>query len=126
MTKSTNPLLHDRQVLLVDDESMVLMLVEDMLRAMGAARVETAMSLEEGQQAARHLVGLDVAVLDVNLSGRASYPIAEILTERHVPFIFATGYGTEGHEWTWKQTVTVTKPFGRQELERALAAVLPT
>lgn len=117
-----SPLL-GRRVLLVDDESMVLMLVEDMLLDLGALSVETAMGLEEAKKAAK-TVAFDVAVLDVNLSGRTSYPVASVLAARKIPFLFATAYGAEGHEAEWRDAVTVVKPFATQDLARALEKVL--
>ncbi len=40
----------------------------------------------------------DLAVLDVNLGDARSYPVADLLLERCTPFLFATGYGTQGLE----------------------------
>ena len=115
--------LRDRRVLLVDDESMVLMLVEDMLIELGASSVETAMGLDEAIRVAE-TAEIDVAVLDVNLSGRASYPVAELLRARRIPFLFATAYGSGEHERAWSGSVTVAKPFGTQDLAKALETVL--
>lgn len=123
MQGMTDAPLKDRRVFLVDDESMVLMLVEDMLFELGAASVETAMGIEEATRAAE-TAEVDVAVLDVNLSGHASYPVAERLRARGIPFLFATGYGSPGHERAWTGTVTVAKPFATQDLAKALVRVL--
>ena len=35
------------------------------------------------------------AILDVNLRGERVYPVADVLRQRHVPFVFASGYGGE-------------------------------
>lgn len=123
MNATVGALLQNRRVLLVDDESMVLMLVEDMLIELGAAVVETAMALDEAARMAA-TAPLDVAVLDVNLSGQTSYPVAELLKARRIPFLFATGYGSAGHEKAWRETPTVAKPFAVQDLARALRLVL--
>ena len=48
---------------------------------------------------------IDAAVLDLNLGGVRSYPIADALTERGIPFVFATGYGEDG--------VSTATAFGR-------------
>lgn len=115
--------LRNRRVLLVDDESLVLMLVEDMLLELGASAVETAMSLEEATRVAE-TAEVDVAVLDINLSGQASYPVAELLWARRIPFLFATGYGSSAHARAWSGSVTVAKPFTTQDLAKALETVL--
>ena len=38
----------------------------------------------------------DVAILDVNLNGQPITPVVEILVQRGLPFVFATGYGQRG------------------------------
>lgn len=86
--------LEGRRVLLVEDESMVAMLAEDMLLDLGCD-VVVAMRLD--QALAQVEAGdFDLAVLDVNLGSTPSYPVADALFERCVPFLFATGYGLEG------------------------------
>lgn len=102
---------------------MVLMLIEDMLLDLGAAVVETAMRLEEAERLATEAV-FDVAVLDVNLAGRKSYPVAEALRARGVPFIFATGYGSKGHDEAWRGTPTLAKPFDPRDLARVIGGVV--
>lgn len=78
-------------VLLVEDESMVSMLAEDVFLDAGCV-VLLAMRLREALEIAR-TEKLDFAVLDVNLGGGdTSYPVAELLEEREVPYMFATGY----------------------------------
>ena len=32
------------------------------------------------------------AILDINLGGEMVFPLADLLRERHIPFVFATGY----------------------------------
>jgi DNA-binding response OmpR family regulator len=66
-------------------------------------------------------VDTDVAVLDVNLNGKLSFPIADILRDRGVPFFFASGYGSAGLSDAYKGTLTLKKPFGTQDLIQALA-----
>lgn len=68
-------------------------------------------------------VVLDGAVLDVNIGGEAVFPIAEALTERGVPFIFATGYGSAGLEERYAWRPTVAKPFLLRTLEQALLEI---
>src|SRR3546814_5682804 len=64
---------------------------EDALRDLGA-EVITAASVSRAREAiANHEV--DLAVLDFNLGNETSLPVAELLAERGVSFLFATGYG---------------------------------
>ena len=83
------------RILVVEDEAMVSMLLEDMVLDCGCeiigpvARFEEALALAQAAE-------FDVAVLDLNLNGTLSYPIAEIIRGRGIPVIFATGYGSDG------------------------------
>jgi CheY-like chemotaxis protein len=65
----------------------------------------------------------DWAILDVNLDGQPSYPFADILKERGVPFAFATGYGTKGLDTKYGDLPLLAKPFVMADLETLLSAV---
>lgn len=101
--------LEGRRVLLVEDESLVAMLGEDMLLELGCM-VDVAMRLDQGLALAR-TGDFDLAVLDVNLGKSCSYPIADLLTERGIPFIFATGYGSAGIEPPYRGIPVLQKPY---------------
>lgn len=111
-------------ILVVEDETMVSFLIEDMLNELGckavwlAGNVREALALLEQQTP-------DAAVLDVNLGGEYAYPIAARLTQGTVPFIFATGYGRSGIPGEWAARPVLQKPFSRDMLEAALRSVLP-
>ena len=121
--RTVSPPLENRRVFLVDDESVALMIVEDMLKELGAASVQTAMTLEEAQTVA-DTADFDLAVLDIDLSGRPSYPVAAKLRARSIPFLFATGYKSEKHNTEWISAITIVKPFEAQDLARALEELL--
>ena len=72
---------------------MVAMLVEDMLVDMGFDVVGPAYRLSDGLRLAER-EQIDMAILDVNLNGARSFPIAAVLVDRGIPFVFATGYGS--------------------------------
>jgi len=110
------------RVLVVEDELMIRMLLEDMLTDLGytlageAGRVEEALALARQGE-------FDVAILDVNLNGQPISPVAEILAQRGVPFVFATGYGQRGVPEPYRQTPTLQKPFKAEALAQAIKAV---
>jgi CheY-like chemotaxis protein len=113
------------RVLVVEDEMLVAMNIEDMLLDLGhevaalANRLETALSL------ARE-AGFDVAMLDVNLAGQASFPVADVLRERGIPYLFATGYGVQGIAEAHRAAPVLQKPFRARDLDETLrAAVQP-
>ena len=63
-------------------------------------------------------------MLDVNLAGEASFPVADLLAERGIPFLFATGYGRQGIDERYRDYPLLQKPFRAEELGRALAALI--
>ena len=116
------PLL-DLTVLIVEDESIVSFMIEDMLAELGAAEIRHAGGVAE----ALRLIGAgrpDVAVLDVNLGGEPIHPVAERLDALAVPFVFATGYGRQGVPPRWATHPVLQKPFPGVELARAMREVL--
>ncbi|MET3584372.1 DNA-binding response OmpR family regulator, partial [Pseudorhizobium tarimense] len=67
---------------------------------------------------------LDLAVLDINLGGERSFPVAEILRNRGVPFLFSTGYGKNGVPSELSGSPVLSKPFLAKELEETLELTL--
>ena len=109
------------RILVVEDEAMVAMMLEDMLSDLGCDVVGPAASLAAGLDLAR-TASIDAAVLDVNLAGQKVFPIADALTERGVPFVFATGYGRAGLRDQDEGRPVVQKPYSTQDLARTLRA----
>jgi CheY-like chemotaxis protein len=107
------------RALVVEDEALVSMMVEEFLDELGYKVVATAASLDEAIAKAGS-AGIDVAILDVNLAGEMSYPVAEILLSRGIPFIFATGYGIEGRPAGLEDAPLISKPFRLEQLGSAL------
>ena len=112
-----------RRVLLVEDEALVAMLVEEMLTELGYEVVGTAGRLSQALRLAEN-VGYDVAVLDVNLDGVFTYPVADLLQRRGIPFAFITGYGASGLDPCYAHFPTLQKPFRARDLNALLRSVL--
>ncbi|GGE20174.1 response regulator [Aureimonas endophytica] len=115
--------LQGKRVLIVEDEMLVAMNLEDTLTDLGLHVAGTAMQLGPALELARDSA-IDVAVLDINLHGGRSYPVADILLQRGVPFVFATGYGHTEGETAYERIPVVTKPYRTIDLETALIAAL--
>ncbi|MCW6512192.1 response regulator [Hyphomicrobiales bacterium BP6-180914] len=96
-----------------------------MLVDMGFDVVGPAYRLSDGLRLAER-EPIDIAVLDVNLNGARSFPIAAALAERGIPFVFATDYGTMGVEAEFPHVPVVSKPFTSGRLSEAFAKVRPT
>jgi CheY-like chemotaxis protein len=113
------------RLLLVEDETLVAMMAEDMLSDLGCVVVQVAGTVERGLSFANDPeLALDAAVLDVNLGGEKAYPVAEALATKGVPFIFATGYGVAGVSARFSHVPVLAKPYDQGALEAALTAAL--
>jgi CheY-like chemotaxis protein len=110
-------------VLLVEDEVMIRMMVADMLEELGhRVAVETG-QIADALALARTAV-FDLAILDVNLNGQMSFPVADAVIARDRPFIFATGYSTESIPSDYKSYQRLQKPFQIVLLEKAIQAAI--
>jgi CheY-like chemotaxis protein len=112
-----------KRVLIVEDELMIRMLLEDMLRELGYTIAAQAARVHEALQAAS-TAEFDLAILDVNLDGEPISPVADALAARGTPFIFATGYGERGLPEPYRDRPTLRKPFQMDSLERVLQSTL--
>ncbi len=122
MSANADP-LHGLHVLIVEDETLVAMLIEEYLIEMGC---EVALS---ASRVAKALKGLqtrrvDAAVLDVNVAGESISELVADLHQRRIPFIFASGYGARGVDARWASNPVLQKPFSGADLRKALLASL--
>ena len=109
------------RILVVEDEAMISMLLEDMVLDCGGELVGPVARFDAALELARK-AEFAVAVLDLNLNGTLSYPIAEVIRERGIPVIFATGYGPDGVLDRFSDCPTLQKPFSQQDFAEAVAA----
>jgi CheY-like chemotaxis protein len=116
-------LLTGQRILVVEDEMLVLMETQDMLADLGcdsviaAATNEQAIALIETEH-------FDAALLDLNLNGVRSHPVADVLATRGVPFAFATSYGGHGLRDGDRERPLLVKPYERAGLEKVLSSLL--
>ncbi len=111
-----------RRALVVEDEIMVAMYVEDLLTELGFEVAGLATAFEQALPLARE-GEFDFAVLDINLAGQVSFPIADVLRERGIPFLFASGYGSKGVSEDYKDAIRIQKPFASRDLAHAIARI---
>ena len=112
--------LAGRRALVVEDETLVAMLVEDTLADAGVvvlgpvATVAEALAMLDGQRP-------DLAVLDLNLAGETSEPVADRLIQLEVPFVVASGYGAAGLPQRLAGIPVLAKPYAPEDLTAALS-----
>jgi len=111
------------QVLVIEDESVVAMLMEDILVDIGCEVIGTASRFDEAIEKLKSLA-FDIVILDVNLNGRPTFSIADSLAEQGVAFVIATGYGATSLPEPLQSVPFLQKPFRQRDLERALRAAL--
>ena len=112
-----------RRVLLVEDEILVAWLLEDTLADLGCAVVGPAASVQQAL-AMIDAQAIDAAVLDANLNGQLSYPVADALAPRGVPFVFSTGYNKDRMPDGYRAFPVLQKPYHWSELSDILAKLL--
>ena len=99
---------------------MIALDAQSMLSEAGL-QVEIAGTVADADRAIT-VNAFDLAVLDVNLSGETSFPVAEALRHRGVPFVFATGYGESvALPERYADVPVVAKPYDEKALRHALA-----
>lgn len=112
-----DPMLADVKcrVLVIEDEPLVSMEIETSLSTAGHRVIGPAQNFETGAELAAN-EEIDVALLDVNLSGAAVDDIAAVLARRNIPFGFVTGYGRAALPPRFKDCPCLGKPFSPVQL----------
>src|SRR5664279_3597078 len=116
---AVDKLLSGRQVLVVEDEMLVLIMIEDMLADLGCKSVASAATVEKALALIKAQV-FDAALLDVNLNGNDSHSVAEALAARGVPFIYSTGNTGHSLREGYSNRPVLKKPFKYEELAAIL------
>jgi CheY-like chemotaxis protein len=111
----------DLKLLVVEDEAVISMDLECILEDLGHRVLGAAASVDRALELVnRFSADADGAVLDVNLGGTSSVPVAEALRARGVPFVVASGYERAELEQLGFVEKGVSKPYSATEIEHAL------
>jgi CheY-like chemotaxis protein len=110
-------------VLVVEDEALIRMMFEDVLLELGHSIAAQASDLATGLTFAKER-DYRLAILDVNLSGRPAFPIADVVRARGKALLFVTGYGSAGLAADYKGAAVLQKPFTEMQLSSAISSVL--
>lgn len=115
--------LRGQRVLIVEDETLISMLFEDILGDLGCVVVGPALTIRQATELATG-AEIDIAVLDVNVGGDPVWPVAEILAGRGVSMIFSSGYGTSSLPERWRGYPSLPKPFTFNEVAEVMSEVV--
>jgi len=112
------------RILIVEDEALIAMMLGDFIETLGYELFDSAETLESGL-AAVETGSFDAAILDVNLRDRkASWPIADALDERGIPFFFTSGADLEKPPERHQKRLLLAKPFTLHGIDDALKRAL--
>jgi DNA-binding response OmpR family regulator len=114
--------LEGLRVLLIEDESLVAELIVDILETAGCAVIGPFARIDPALRAAAEET-FDAALLDLDLAGVSTFPVAAFLASRNLPFIFLTGFGKGALQGEYAGHPIIAKPFKSQNLLDMLTRV---
>jgi len=114
-----------QRILLVEDESLVALMMAAFLDQLGYEVVGPCATPFEALALLKEQA-VDAAVLDVNLGGETVYPVADALARLEIPFLFLTGYGPETVESRFADIAVLEKPVGLERLRVAIRDLCKT
>ena len=112
-----------RRLLVLEDEPMISMLLEDYIADMGHEMAWQADTVHDALRLIEMNSNIDAAILDMNIRGELSDPVAEALKARRIPFCFMTGYGS-GATTAFKDARVIGKPFDIFTVQQAVNVLL--
>lgn len=111
------------RILIVEDDAILASDLACELEGAGYDIVGPAHCL----RAALELIGtseIDAALLDIGLAQSTSYPAAEALMRRGVPFAFLSGYEAWDMRPDFEKHILIDKPVGPAQLRRAVRSLV--
>ncbi|WP_244505168.1 response regulator [Pelagibacterium luteolum] len=113
-------IFHGRRVLVLEDDYWIMAeLVRD-LRESGADVVGPFGEIIQALDALGSVQNLDAAILDVNIQGNRAFAVADILMDRNIPFVFATGYDASEIPAAYANIPVFQKPVTTSDIAQAL------
>ena len=113
--------LAGKRILVVEDQYLLAADLKRTLERCGATVIGPVPTAERAVALIPGALPLDGAILDVNLeAGGSGYPVADLLRDLHVPFVFATGYDSGSISPNFRDVVNIGKPYDLKRLENVL------
>ncbi len=114
-------LLKGLRMVVIDDNYLLATSVASVLEFAGGNVLATLPSLDDALHYFSAGPGVDAVVLDVDLAGSPSYPIAELLDQNGIPFLFVTGYDSHAIDERFRERMVCMKPVSPDLLCMAIA-----
>jgi DNA-binding response OmpR family regulator len=111
------------RILVVEDEFFIAKEIAD---ALVLAGFEVLGPCPTVRQALSQLDGAhcDAAVLDASLRDESSLPVAQVLTQRRIPFIVVTGFSSDQLPEELAAVTVLSKPLDAQNLISHLGQII--
>jgi CheY-like chemotaxis protein len=111
-------------VLIVEDEPLIAMMLEDYVDTLGHSCAGAGDCVADAV-ARVDAGGVDLAILDVRLrGGEASWPIADLLADRGIPYVISTGGHVEPPPVRHADAAQLAKPFTLEGIEQAIESAM--
>lgn len=115
--------LRGKRILIVEDEPLVAMEIESQLASTGCEIIGPAATIQTAKRFIADAT-FNAALIDANLAGHPVHELAAALTQKNIPFAFATGYGREALPLGFRDAPVLTKPFSPNQLRAVIEALL--
>lgn len=117
-----NPRFTGNKVLIVEDETLLALMLEDLLldsghRVVHAGSLPDAMAALEREQ-------FDAAILDININGIDVFPVATRLRELSIPFVFASASDADRIGLEFRREPLIPKPYTIGQVQQSLSHLL--
>lgn len=120
----TDSPLQGLRILVVEDNALLAMTVDSILRSAGADVAGPVGTLSEAEQLASGET-LSGAILDIKLNTEEVWPVARILVDRGVPFVFCSGhFDRDILPDEWSEYPILTKPTRARQIVEGVARVV--
>ena len=120
------PTLQHRRILIVEDEYTLADDLRQELEAAGADVIGPCPNVTTALEMLEQTSTIDGAILDINLSGEPSFPVADELASRRIPFLFTTGYDSHALPERYQAVVRCEKPIAVESVCLTLTRIIAT
>ena len=114
-----------RKFLIVEDEAVIAIDIENFLVGCGHEVLDAAATVQQAiEKIGKMHDKIDGVILDVNLRGESSRPVADALEARNVPYVVTSAYSGASADAYGFKSVDVRKPFSDSELGEAISRIV--
>jgi CheY-like chemotaxis protein len=110
------------RVLVIEDEAIIAAVLENALVEGGCSVVGPVATLGRALETIENTT-IDAALLDIKINGRDTYPVADVLAGRGIPFVFVSGFTRKDLPVRYRHCAHITKPFEPSAIMTALGSV---